>query len=93
MSQAITGSLTAKGVTLPNAYVQIVNIFGNAQAGWSALLRVYATQATFTADPTNYAGEENMTPPAPYVAGQDAYATCIAHMTATGGQFAGFVPA
>lgn len=88
---ALTGSCSFKGITLPNAYVQIRRVFGGPKdGGWQCVLRVYKDAATRTADENAYLVEKNMDTAAPYAAGQDGFTACFSHMKAAGGEFAGF---
>jgi putative IMPACT (imprinted ancient) family translation regulator len=89
---AITGSLVHKGITLSNAYVQVVRTFGGTKdGGLNALVRIYATQAIREADENNFIDEVNPSSLAPYVSGQDGLATMYAHLQAVGGDYAGFM--
>lgn len=95
---AITGSLTYKGLNIPNAYIEIVRVFGGPKEGWNALLNVYASQAEATAG--NLLESLNPTGTCSYVAGADPIAAMESYLingtsaTATAaavpGQFAGF---
>lgn len=88
---ALTGSLTLQGMTITNAYIQVRRIFGGPKdGGYQCLLRIYANQATRLANEDNYLAEKNASAPAPYMAGQDAFTTVYAALSATGGDYAGF---
>jgi len=88
---ALTGQIIYKGLTLPNAYVQIAQVRGGPKDnGYTGLLRIYANQASRLADINNYLYEYGMQKPAPYVAGSDPFVACFNSLSAVGGEFAGF---
>ncbi len=88
---ALTGNLTYKGANFPTAYIQIRRIWGGPkEGGWQCLMRVYSSQSVRAANENDFVYEKNMNELAPYVTGQDAFTTCFSHLSAAGGEFAGF---
>ena len=84
---AIQGSFQYRGVTIPNAYLVIDSVFGGKTQGWQAVVKVYASSASFTANDGDL-GELNMATPCPYTAGHDPIPDCELHLIAS--QFTGF---
>ena len=73
---ALTGEYNFKGITIPNAYIVVQRTWGGTKdGGLSALIRIYADEATRKSNEQDYLAEKNLQGVAPYVAGKDALAT------------------